>query len=414
MAADRLIAALDVGTTKVCCFIGQPDHHGIRVRGIGHRISRGMREGAVVDMEETESAIRAAVDQAESAAGQPIDSVYVGLSAGDPVSRIAEMDVAIAGHEVDQADIDHVLAEAEHGIDEPDETVIHAFPACFAIDGAIGVKDPIGMFGEKLSVAVHVVTARPGPVRNLEACVARGHLGVADMVMSPYASGLSVLDGDEKKLGVACVDMGGGSTSVSIFIGDAMVYADIIPLGGCHLSEDIARELLTPIHHAERLKTLYGHAITSPSDDGEVIDVPRLGESEFGDDSLSRLPRSMLTNIIQPRLEETLEAVRSRLVESGFDRASGRGVVLTGGASLLPGLRELAQRVLGKRVRIGRPRGLTGLADSTGGPAFATCAGLLHYALNAPENIGAMRVSESRFAPAGRFARVGQWLRENF
>ena len=407
---DKFVAALDVGTSKVCCFIARlNDEGGLRVVGIGHQISTGLRAGAVIDMEETETSIRAAVDAAERMAGGPVGEIWVNMSAGDLRSEGVAVDVSIAGHEIGQVDIQHVLDCGRAAFNAADREILHALPVSYTIDGAHGVREPRGLIGERLGVEMHIVTAEPGPLRNLEACVMRGHLRVAGFVASPYASGLSCLVEDEKDLGVIVIDMGGGTTSIAVFMEGALVYTDMVPVGGNHVTNDIARGLVTPIHHAERMKTLYGSALPSASDDRETIDVPQMGESDG--DYTNRIPRSMLTGIIRPRIEETFELVRDRLVESGFDRLAGRRLVLTGGASQLAGVREIAGRILDKRVRIGQPLNVSGLADVTQGPAFATCAGLLAYAVSGPIEAYA-RVT--RAEPRGRLARVGRWLKENF
>jgi len=414
---DDLIATLDVGSGKVACFIGQIDDVGtIKVLGMGVRMCRGVKAGVVVDMGETERAIRAAVEQAERVAGETVDSVTVGLSAGEPESYVFEVEVAIDGHRVDQGDIASVLEKARTGIPESERRVVHAFPACYALDGVYGVRAPVGMYGERLAVTMHVISALPGPIRNLEAAVERAHLSVTGFVVSPYAAGLAALVEDERELGAACVDIGGGTTQIGIFAAGALVHAEVIPLGGQLVTQDIARGLLTPVDCAERLKTLHGSAVSSPSDDREIIEVPQLGESPGEGNADTGLPRSMLIGIIQPRQEELFEIVRNRLATAGFETGSGGGrVVLTGGAAQLPGIRDLAQQVLGTRVRIGRPTGFPGLAEATAGPAFSTCAGLLRYRIAAPAEAQHRRWRPAqRGEPSGRLGRVGRWLKENF
>lgn len=409
-ARDRFVAALDVGSSKVCCFIArQTDDGGVRVVGIGHQVSTGLKAGVVVDMEETETSIRTAVDAAERMAGVPISEVYVNLAFNDMQSEGLAVDVAVEGHEIGTADILNVLDRGRALFDARGREIIHALPVSYAVDDALGVREPRGLIGDRLGVEMHVVTAAASPIRNLEACVARGHLQVAGFVSSPYAAGLSSLVEDEKDLGVVLVDMGGGTTSIAVFLEGAMAYTAVIPVGGQHVTNDIARGLLTPVSHAERMKTLFGSALPSASDDREIIDVPQVGEQDV--DSMNRIPRSMLTGIIRPRLEETFELVRDCLRDSGFDQMAGRRVVLTGGASQLPGTRDLATRVLDKRVRVGQPLTVSGLADVTQGPAFSTCAGLLTYAINGPLEAQARPAMAE---PRHRLARVGRWLRDNF
>jgi cell division protein FtsA len=416
---EKLIGALDIGSHKVCCFIARPEANGnLKVIGIGHQLSAGIKAGNVVDMEETETSIRAAVDAAERMAGEPLESLYVSLSAGNPQSHALSVDVAIDGHEVEAVDIQNVLYEGRQrfspeggagGSHGGGNDVIHALPISYTVDGAAGVKDPRGLYGDRLGVDMHIITASPGPRRNLETCIARCHLKVADFVISPYASGLSCLVEDEKSLGVLCLDMGGGTTSLSVWMEGAMVYTDIIPIGGNHVTSDIARGLLTPTQHAERLKTLFGSAMSSPNDDRELLDVPQMGESDS--ENTTRIPRSILNGIIRPRLEETFELVHDRLVASGLEKAVGRRMVLTGGASQLSGARDLASRILEKQARIGHPLRVNGLADAVAGPAFSTAAGILAYASG--QSMDAFERHEYR-PPKNRFVQIGRWIKENF
>jgi cell division protein FtsA len=258
---------------------------------------------------------------------------------------------------------------------------------------------------------MHVVTAAAGAVKNLTTCVARCHLEPRAIVVSPYAAGLASLVDDEMDLGVTVIDMGAGTTSLAVFFDGHVVYTDSVPIGGGHVTNDIARGLSTPLAQAERIKTLYGNCIATPADEREIIHVPQVGEEETG--ISNQIPRSILIGIVQPRLEETFELVRSRLESSGFDKIAGRRVVLTGGASQLSGVRELAALVLDKQVRMGRPIRVHGLADATGGPAFATGAGLLTFALEGEsQQPRSARGSEAQ--SSGFLGRIGSWLKENF
>lgn len=413
MAAGRsqLITALDIGTTKVCCFIARAEsEQSLRVIGIGHQVSKGLRAGTVVDMEATEESIRAAVDAAERMAGETVREVHVALAGGRPHSHTVGVEVSIAGHAIGDSDLRRVL---EQGRPAPDETgereVIHSLPVGFTVDGASGVRDPRGMYGSRLGVNIHVVTANTGPMRNLSLCVARGHLQVASVTVAPYASGLATLVEDEMRLGVTLVDMGGGTTTIAVFKDGELIFVDGLAVGGIHITQDIARGLATPMNHAERMKTLFGSALPSPADERELIDVPVIGETDR--DITNQVPRSVLVGIVRPRAEEIFELVRNRLEAAGMDRIAGRRVVLTGGGSQLQGVRELAARMLDKQVRLGRPIRMDGLAEATGGPAFATCAGLLGLAMREPPAAVRDFVDSS---DSGRISRFGRWLRANF
>ena len=414
MAKTRtgLIAALDVGSTKICCLVAQVHGDGaIRVVGTGHHASNGVKGGAIVNMEGARHSILTAVSAAEQLAGERIRDVLVNVSGGNLASQTFTVEVPVAGREVCEADLRRALAQGNGYEQSPDRTLLHCIPVAYRLDATRGIRDPRGMFGEKLGIEMHLVTARAGTLRNLVNCVEHCHLDIEAAVAASYASGLACLVEDETDLGVTLVDMGGGTTTIAVFYDGEMIHADSIAVGGCHVTSDIARGLSTPVAHAERMKTLYGSAIPSPSDERELIDVPLVGEEVHA--HANHVPRSILVGIIRPRLEETFELVRSRLEVAGMDRYSGRRMVLTGGASQLQGVRELATLILEKQVRMGRPLKIGGLAESTSGPAFSTCAGLLRYA--ADKHVDARERAEP--VPLGArqsLGRLGQWFRENF
>ena len=403
-----IIAALDVGSTKVCCLIARvEDADAVRILGIGHQIATGVRAGAIIDMEAAETSIGAAVHAAEQIANETIRDVIVNVSS--PISHGFNAEVAVSGQEVTDGDVRRALAHARSLQIGADQALVHAIPVGFSLDGSRGIRDPKGMYGERLGVQAHVITSPAGAVRNLQTCVARCHLDIEDLVASPYASGLACLVDDEMEMGSACIDMGGGTTTISVFSEGTLVWSDCIRLGGNHVTNDIARGLTTPVVHAERMKTLHGSAIASPADDREMIDVPQVGEEErLG---ANNLPKSYLVRIIQPRLEEIFEHVRSRLEHSGYAKLVGRRVVLTGGASQLPGMRELAQLILDKQVRIGRPTRIIGLNEAQGGPSYSTAAGLLLHAVRNPAELPV--AGHEAGSGSGFFGRVGLWLREN-
>ncbi|HTH97770.1 MAG TPA: cell division protein FtsA [Stellaceae bacterium] len=405
-----LIAALDIGTTKVCCFIARNEEKGPRILGIGHQVSRGVRKGQIVDIEGVATSILKATHAAEQMAGTTISHLVVNLSGGFPASRIVPIEITIGGREVTDGDMRKVLSQGHAHKEPPDRQIVHSIPVGFSIDGSRGIRDPRGMAGDKLGVNMHVVSAASAAVRNLMTAVGRCHLEIEGVVVSPYAAGLSALVDDEKDLGATVIDMGGGTTTIGVFYDGAIVYADTVPLGGGHITHDIARGLSTPVVHAERMKTLHGNAMSSLSDERETISVPQVGDTDEG--HVSQVPKSHLIQIISPRVEETFEMVRDRLEASGFDKLAGRQVVLTGGASQLPGVREMASAILDKQVRLGRPMHVAGLAEATGGPAFATAVGLLNFAAHErPEK--QKNLAGPAEQPSGLLGRVGNWLREN-
>ncbi|MHA1601088.1 MAG: cell division protein FtsA [Alphaproteobacteria bacterium] len=412
-----LVAVLDVGCSKVCCFIARLDGNSMpNVIGIGQQASRGIKGGAVVDMAAVEMIILNTVHAAEQMAGHTIDNVVVSLSGGHPASSSVGVEVAINGHEIGDADLRRAFSHSHDGQGQGEwagngRQLIHSIPTGYKIDGHRGIRDPRGMFGDQLCVDIHVVTAASSAVRNLTTCVQRCHLDVAGFVVAPYASGLAALVEDEKELGVTVIDMGGGTTTIAVFYEGNVIYTDVIPVGGMHVTSDIARGLSTPLAHAERMKTLFGHAMPVSADEREMIDVPQVGEDELN--QTRQVPRSLLVGIIQPRLEETFELVRSHLEASGFAKIAGRRVVLTGGASQLAGLTDLAALILDKQVRIGRPVHVKGLAEATAGPAYTTGAGLLVYASLA-ETATPLKAGLETGESESLIGRVGHWFREHF
>lgn len=413
-----VLAALDLGSAKIACFIGRvkDDFGNVEIIGIGHQASRGIKSGTVIDAEAAEVAIRQAVHSAENMAAEtihsfPLREVIVNLPGNHATSHMVQVDVQISGHEVTSSDVNRALAKAQEFALKSETELIHTIPTRFAIDGHEGIKDPRGMYGQHLRVNSHLVTGTLSALRNLTGCIERSYLDVQSICHGAYAAGLSSVVDDEMDLGCTVIDMGGGVTSFAVFQGGALQYADAIPVGGMHVTSDIARGLTTSFSAAERIKTLYGSAMASSSDDHELIDVPPLGEEE-DQNNPNHVPRSLLVGIIQPRLEETLEMIRTKMQDSGLGPVIGRRVVLTGGASQLPGLRELTQLILNKQVRIGRPIRVSGLAEAVSGPAFATTAGLLTYYTQRPHEMPKAVMAEANSMPI--MDRVKLWLKENW
>ena len=426
-AASRrsgVVTVLDVGSSKVCCMIarlkpreGTPilrgRTHEVQVIGIGHQKSHGVKSGVIVDLDRAEHSIRLAVDAAERMAGLTVDSLLVNLTAGRLKSEQFTAIINLGGHEVAEADIKRVLAAGAKQALQAEREVVHSLPVGFSLDGEQGVRDPRGMVGDALGVDMHVLTGDAAPMRNLELCINRAHLSVQRMVVTPYASGLSSLVDDELEMGAACIDMGGGTTTISVFADGKFAHADALPVGGSHVTMDLAKGLSTSLEHAERLKVMHGSALPGSADDRDVVTVQPIGND---DDVPLQVPRAVMTRIIRARVEETLELLRDRLTKSGFAGAIGKRVVLTGGAAQLAGLPEAARRILGRNVRIGRPLGVAGLPEAVKGAAFSAAVGLLIY----PQAAG-MEVEQgkgsSRFkmtGTGGRLDRVSQWIKDSF
>ncbi len=421
---STMVSVLDIGSSKICCLIAKlkpreecqllPGRtHEIEVLGIGHQRSHGIKSGVVIDLDAAEQSIRMAVDGAERMAGVTVDSLIVNLSSGRLASEAFSASVSLDGHEVEEIDIRQVLqAGSSHAIRDGRQ-VVHSIPIGFALDGDRGIRDPRGMMGDKLGVDMHVVNAESAPLRNLELCINRAHLSVETMVATPYASGLASLVDDETTMGCACIDLGGGTTTLSVFLEGQFVFADAIAVGGNHVTMDLARALSTRLDDAERLKVLHGSALPSVSDDRDIISVPPIGDDER--DIAHQIPRAQLTRVIRPRIEETLEMIRDRLNNSGFATAVGKRIVLTGGASQLTGLGEVARRVLARNVRLGRPMGVRGLPEAAKGPSFSTVVGLLIYPQIAHiEQFGNSGVRQRIGERVGAISRVGNWFKQSF
>ena len=422
---SHVVSVLDIGSTKVVCMIARltprqesqilPGRtHNVEIIGIGHQRSRGVKSGVVADLDAAESVVRLAVDAAERMAGLTVDSLIINVSAGRVASDIYTGTIDLGGQEVDEADLKKVLVAASQQSLRQDRAVLHSLPTGFSLDGERGIRDPQGMFGDALGVDMHVVTAERATLRNLELCVNRAHLSVEGMVATPYASGLAALVDDEVELGCAAIDMGGGTTTISVFAEGRLVHTDAISLGGHHVTTDLARGLSTRIEDAERMKVVHGSAVANGSDERDVISVPPIGEDDR--DQPTQVPRSLVTRIVQARTEETLELIRDRIQKSGFSPIVGKRVVLTGGASQLTGLSETARRILARNVRIGRPMGVSGLPAAAKGPAFSTAVGLMIYpqVADLETHAGQGGLIGSLGNGNGRLARVGQWLKESF
>jgi len=380
-----LVSALDVGTSKIVCVIGQAETGSLKVLGSALRESAGLKAGTVTSLEQAEETIRDCVAAAENMADARIQNVLIGVNCGQPVSVTSRSVMSLDGALVSDQHLRILLADGRARAKLDGHEIIQSAPTAYVVDEARGVKNPSGMFCQRIGVAMHAVAVKPSPMQNLKLAVERCHLKVVGNLFGAYASGLSTLTEDEKQIGATVIDMGGGTTSLGVFVEGHLVHADVVPVGGFAVTNDIARMLAAPLAAAERIKTLYGAAIGEMDGGADVISVAQMGED--GDDAALRLPRSMLTRIIQARLEEIFGEVQTRLKASGFDVAAGRRAVLTGGACQLAGTRELAARILNKQVRIGRPAAFPGLAAASAGPDYATAIGLMMAGATMPPEL---------------------------
>lgn len=413
-----LFAALDIGSSKTACFIGRiiDDAGTFEIIGVGHKPSEGIKNGIIIDLEAAESIIRQSVHAAENMAaevmrGYPLREVVLGVSGVHVRSFGHSVDVNIGGHDITDNDVRRALARAQEKESDISLELIHTIPTFFRVDGQEGIRDPRGMFAEELKVDVNLVSGDSSALRNMASCVERSHLDISALCSGAYASGLSSLVDDEIDLGCTVIDIGAGVTSFAVFHSGYMIFCDAIPLGGQHITNDIARGLMTSKADAERLKIHYGCAVAANTDEGEMIEVSRLGE-DMQHEQPNYVPRSYLVGIMQPRLEEIFEHVRAKLKDSGLERIISRRVVLTGGACQTPGMRDLAGHVLDKQVRIGKPVRLTGLPEAVSGPGFSAVAGLLNYAAEHVDEMPAEIMANIR--PDSMFERIKLWLKENW
>jgi len=406
MAQKRgeLVVGLDIGTTKICCIVGEAKETGLDVIGIGQHPSRGLRKGVVINIEATVASIKRAVEEAELMAGCEIGAVFAGIAGGHIRGFNSQGVVAVKDKEVRPSDVARVI-DAARAINIPqDREILHVLPQDFIIDEQDGIKEPLGMSGVRLEAKVHIVTAAVSSAQNIVKCCGRTGLTVAGIVLEPLASAEAVLAEEEKELGVALVDVGGGTTDLAIFVNGAIQHTSVIPLGGNHLTNDIAVGLRTPMQEAERIKIQYGCAQVQMLDRDETIEVPSVGGR-----APRVLSRRILCEIIEPRVEELFQLVHREIQKAGQEDLLASGVVLTGGSTQLQGMPELAEEVLGLPVRRGVPRNVGGLTDVVKSPAHATAVGLLHYGLKQSREGRPFSVD-----PSSIKQRFLGWVRELF
>ena len=404
----EIIVGLDIGTTKIACIAGEVTEDGVDIIGIGTAQSKGLRRGVVVNIDATVAAIQSAVDEAENMAGCEITTVYAAISGAHVRGLNSHGIVAVKDKEVREADIQRVIDAAKAVAIPMDREVLHVLPQQYVIDDQDGIRDPLGMAGVRLEAKVHIVTTAVTSAQNVVKCANRCGLQVADIVLEPLASAQAVLEEDEQELGVALIDIGGGTCDIAVFADGAIVHTAVLPLGGGHVTNDIATVLRTPLDSAEKIKRRYGCATRSMISDGDTIEVPSVGGR-----GPRVLPRSTLVEIIEPRIEEIFEHVKRELMRSGYADSLAAGIVLTGGATILEGTAEVAEQVLGLPVRRASPVRIGGLVDVVRSPAYSTGVGLVVYGANHGRSLQT-RVQAQQASDRGLIKRAWSRLSEMF
>jgi len=373
-AQDNIIVGLDIGTTKICAVVGEVANNKVNIIGIGTHPSIGLRKGVVVNIESTVDSIKKAVEEAELMAGCEISAVYAGIAGGHITGFNSRGIVAVKGSEITDHDVDRVIDAARAVAIPMDREVIHVLPQEFIVDDEPGIQNPIGMAGVRLEAKIHIVTGAVTSAHNIVKCANRSGLDVCDIVLESLASGEAVLTDEEKELGTALVDLGGGTTDLAIFSSNNIKHTFVLALGGNNFTNDISIGLRAPHAEAEKIKTKFGTCITRNISSDEMIEVPGMGGRES-----RKLPRQILGEILEPRTEEIFTLIKREIYRSGMENSIPSGMVVTGGSALLEGVTEISESVLDLPTRLGKPRGISGLVDVVNNPMYATGVGLVLY-----------------------------------
>jgi len=404
---NSIVVGLDIGTSKVCAVVGEMTDRGVGIIGVGTHMSSGLRKGVVINIESTVNSIKRAVEEAALMAGCEIHTVFAGISGGHVKSFNSHGIVAVKNQEVAQRDLDRVIDAAKAVAIPMDREVLHVLPQDYIIDEQDGIKEPLGMSGVRLEAKVHVVTGAATSVQNIVKCCNRSGLNVAEIVLSPLAAAEAVLTEEERELGVLVLDMGGGTTEITLYHDGTVKHTAVLGIGGNHVTNDIAAGLRTPFNDAERIKQRYGFAKASMAMDEERVEVPSIAGKEAG-----TVSRQILCEIIEPRLDEIFELVQKEIAKSGFDGSLASGIVATGGSMLLPGAVEMAKRAFGLPVRSGVPTQVRGLVDVIASPIYATAVGLVLHGMKGQER-GATRLRDDKMLAKVKH-RMSDWLSEFF
>ena len=404
---DEILVGLDIGTTKIACIIGEVTDDGLDIIGIGSHPSVGLRKGVVINIDATVNSIKKAVEEAELMAGCEVNTVCAGIAGGHIKGFNSHGIVAVKDKEVSPMDLARVVDAARAVAIPMDREVIHVIPQEYIIDDQDGIREPLGMSGVRLEAKVHIVTGSVTSAQNIVKCANACGLDVSDIVLEQLASSEAVLSEDEKELGVAVVDIGGGTTDIAIFSGGSIAHTAVLSVGGNHITNDIAVGLRTPMAEAERIKQRYGCAMTNRVSPDETIEVPSVGGRPP-----RVLSRQILSEIIEPRVEEMFQFVSREIRNSGCEDLIASGVVITGGTTILEHMPELAEEVLGVPVRRGMPKGVGGLIDVVRNPKYATGVGLVQYGAKHTER-SLFRVREERVYDKVA-KRMKEWFAEIF
>jgi cell division protein FtsA len=401
----ELIVGLDIGTTKICAVVGEINPDGIDIVGIGTHASVGLRKGVVVNIESTVDSIKRAIEEAELMAGCEITSVYAGIAGGHIKGFNSHGIVAVKGNEIIQKDIDRVIDAARAVAIPPDREVIHVLPQEFMVDEQEGIQDPLGMSGVRLEARIHIVTGAVTSAHNLIKCANSAGLDVCDIVLQSLASGEGVLNKEERDLGAALIDFGGGTTDLAVFKGKSIKHTSVLALGGNNLTNDVSVGLRTPMAEAEKIKIKYGTCLSSNIGKDETVEVAGVGGRKP-----RMLSRQILAEILEPRVEEIFNLMNREVYRAGMENVITSGVVVTGGSSLLEGVVDIAEAAFDLPTRIGRPMGIRGLVDVVNNPMYATAVGLVLY--------GARSQPKRKFRIRDRnifnrvMARMKRWFKE--
>jgi cell division protein FtsA len=402
---DNIIVGLDIGTTKICTVVGEMSGSDINIIGIGTHPSIGLRKGVVVNIESTVESIKKAVEEAELMAGCEISNVYAGIAGGHITGFNSRGIVAIKGAEVVQSDVDRVIDAARAVAIPMDREVIHVLPQEFIVDEQSGIQNPIGMSAVRLEAKIHIVTGAVTSAHNIVKCVNRAGLDVCDIVLESLASGEAVLTEEEKLLGTALLDLGGGTTDLAIFSGNNIKHTFVLALGGNNLTNDIAVGLRAPVTEAEKIKKKYGTCVARNINTEETIEVPGMGGRKP-----RKLPRQILGEVLEPRMEEIFTLVKREIYRAGMENAMTSGSVLTGGTSLLEGVIEVAESIFNLPTRLGKPQGISGLVDVVNNPMYATGVGLVLYGAK-NQNAKKFRIRDTNIFNRV-MSRMKNWFKE--